>query len=212
MIRMIRYSLLAAAATALVACGGGPKLGGGKEGAAKAMFVASQNSNAALQRATTGQALPIRELASYADNTVGEFLVKCAKSGELKVKIDFLTYLEDIEKGEFKYEVEFNDCNEDGLNALDGNLAIEFKTVPGTIDVSLKFKGKVEFSGEVDDYIDADVTLAVSSRGLDQTTGSVGITLTGEIETSEATYTYDGSPLTITVEGGLPIAEGEGKP
>lgn len=210
MIRIIRLSLLAAAATALVACGGGPKLGGGKEGAAKAMFVASQSSNAALQRAV-GQALPIRELASYA-NTVGEFPVKCAKSGELKVKIDFLTYLEDIKKGEFKYEVEFNDCNEDGLNALDGKLAIEFKAVPGTIDVSLKFKGKVEFSGEVDDYIDADVTLAVSSRGLDQQTGSVGITLTGKIKTSEATYTYDGSPLTITVEGGLPIAEGEGKP
>src|SRR5690242_12052164 len=99
MIRIIRYSLLAAAATALVACGGGPKLGGGKDGAAKAMFVASQNSNSALQRAV-GQGLPSRELASYA-NTVGEFVVKCAKSGELKVKIDFLTYLEDIKKGEF---------------------------------------------------------------------------------------------------------------
>jgi hypothetical protein len=209
MIRIIRLSLLAAAATALVACGSGPKLGGGKEGAAKAMFVASQNSNTALQRAT-GQALPVQALASYA-NTVGEFAVKCAKSGELKVKIDFLTYLEDIEKGEFKYEVEFNDCNEDGLNALDGKLAIEFKVVPGTIDVSLKFKGKIEFSGEVDDYIDTEVTLAVSGRGLDQTSGTVGITLTGKIKTSEETYTYDGSPLTITVEGGLPIAN-EGKP
>lgn len=208
MIRIIRLSLLAAAASALVACGGGPKLGGGKDGAAKALFVASQNSNNALQRAT--QALPGRELASYA-NTVGEFPVKCAKSGELKVKIDFLTYLEDIKNGEFKYEVEFNDCNEDGVNALDGKLAIEFKAVPGTGEVSLKFKGKVEFSGEVDDYIDVDVTLAVSGRGLDQTSGTVGITLTGKIKTSEETYTYDGSPLTITVEGGLPIAD-EGKP
>jgi hypothetical protein len=210
MIRIIRLSLMAAAATALVACGGGgPKLGGGKDGAAKAMFVASQSSNSALQRAT-GQALPVQALASYA-NTVGDIPIKCAKSGELKVKIDFLTYLEDIEKGEFKYEVEFNDCNEDGVNALDGKLAIEFKVVPGTINVSLKFKGKVEFSGEVDDYIDTDVTLAVSGGGLDQHSGTVGLTLTGTIKTSEATYTYDGSPLTITVEGGLPIAD-EGKP
>jgi hypothetical protein len=211
MIRFIRLSLLAAAATALVACGGGPKLGGGKEGAAKAMFVASQSSNSALMRAT-GQALPVQALASYANSTVGEIPFKCAKSGDLKVIIDFATYLQDIEKGEFKYEVEFNDCNEDGVNTLDGKLAIELKAAAGFGEVSLKFKGEVEFSGEVDDYIDVDVTLAVSQRVLDQTSGTVGITLTGTIKTSEATYTYDGSPLTITVEGGLPIAEGEGKP
>jgi hypothetical protein len=210
MIRIIRYSLLAAAATTLVACGGGPKLGGGKDGAAKALFVASQNSNNALMR-SMGQALPVRELASYA-NTVGEIPFKCAKSGDLKVKIDFATYLEDIKKGEFKYEVEFNDCNEDGINALDGKLAIELKAAAGLGEVSLKFKGKVEFSGEVEDYIDVDVTLSVSQRGLDQKSGSLGITLVGEIETSEETYTYDGSLLTITVEGGLPVAEGGGKP
>jgi hypothetical protein len=63
----------------------------------------------------------------------------------------------------------------------------------------------------VDDYIDVDVTQIVSAVSLGQSAGSVTVTLTGTIETSEETYTYDGTPLSVTVEGALPVAD-EGKP
>ncbi len=214
MMRFIRYSLLAAATTALVACGSGPKLGGGKEGAAKAMFETSQASNKGLQRAT-GQSLPIhQELASRAaSNGVGEVTVDCAQGGKLTLKIDFTALLRDnFEGGKLNYEVEFDGCNEDGANELDGELAVELAVAAATTSVDIKFKGKVEINGEVDDFIDVDVTENISAIGLGQTTGSVSVKLTGTIKTSEATYTYDGTPISITVEGGLPVAEDGGKP
>jgi hypothetical protein len=213
MMRFIRYSLLAAATTALVACGSGPKLGGGKEGAAKAMFETSQASNKGLQRAT-GQALPIHELASRAAaDSVGEVSVDCAQGGKLKLKIDFAALLRDnFEGGKLAYEVEFDSCNEDGANELDGEMAVELAVAAATTSVDIKFKGKVEINGEVDDFIDVDVTENISAIGLGQTTGSVSVKLTGTIKTSEATYTYDGTPISITVEGGLPVAEDGGKP
>ncbi len=210
MMRIIRLSLLAAATTALVACGGGPKLGGGKEGAAKALFETSQASNNGLQK-VAAQALPIRELASAAASGVGEITLPCAQGGKFKLRIDFTALLQNgMESGRFNYEVEFDNCNEDGVNELDGELAVELSAAAG--ELSLKFKGKVEIDGEVDDSIDVDVTEVVSATGLGQTAGSVTVKLTGTIKTSEATYTYDGTPISITVEGGLPRAEDEGKP
>jgi hypothetical protein len=214
MMRIIRYSLLAAATTALVACGSGPKLGGGKEGAAKAMFETSQASHNGLQRATRQAAMRAPELASRAaSGGVGEMTLTCAKGGKLKLRIDFAALLRDnFESGKLAYEIEFDDCNEDGTNELNGELAIEFAVAAGTTSLELKFKGKVEINGEVDDFIDVDVTQVISAVGIGQTSGSVSITLTGTIETSEATYTYDGTPLSITVEGGLPVAEDGRKP
>jgi hypothetical protein len=213
MMRIIRYSLLAAATTALVACGSGPKLGGGKEGAAKATFETTQASNKGLQRAS-GQALPIhRELASRAAaDGVGEVTVDCAQGGKLTLKIDFTALLRDeFEGGKLNYEIEFDGCKEDGANELDGELAVELAISAGTASLDIKLKGKVEISGEVDDFIDVDVTQNISATGLSQTTGSVSIKLTGTIKTSEETYTYDGTPISISVEGGLPVAD-EGKP
>lgn len=210
MMRIIRLSLFAAATTALVACGGGPKLGGGKEGAAKALFETNQASNKGLQRVT--QAVPTRELASAAASGIGEVTLACAQSGKVTLRIDFNVLLQNQNQpgsAKLNYEVEFDDCLEEGVNKLDGKLAVELSAAIG--EVSLKFKGKVHIDGEVDDYIDADVTLLVSATGLDQSSGSVTLKLTGTIETSEATYTYDGTPLSISVEGGLPVAD-EGKP
>ncbi len=209
MMRIIRLTLFAAATTALVACGGGPKLGGGKEGAAKAMFETSKASNQSLERAKI-QSLPLRELASAATSGLGEIALPCAQSGKFKLRIDFMALIQDGgQSGKFNFELEFDGCSEDGVNELDGELAVELSAV-GT-ELSLRFKGKVEIDGEVDDYIDVDVTQLVSATGLGQTAGSVSIKLTGTIKTSEATYTYDGTPISISVEGGLPVAV-EGKP
>jgi hypothetical protein len=214
MMRIIRLSLLAAATTALVACGSGPKLGGGKEGAAKALFETSQASNKGLQRATP-QALPIQELASRAAaDGLGEITLDCAQGGKFTLRIDFSALLQDgFESGKFNYKIEFDDCNEDGANELNGELAVEVSAVAGgsSAEISLKFKGKVEINGEVDDYIDVDVTEVVSAVGLGQSAGSVTVKLTGTIKTSEATHTYDGTPISVSVEGSLPRAD-EGKP
>ena len=63
MTRLTRLTMLSAMTLGLVACGGGAKLGGGKEGAAQAAFQASQPAG---RGSKTGQALVEQALASGA--------------------------------------------------------------------------------------------------------------------------------------------------
>lgn len=210
MMRIIRLSLLAAAATALVACGGGAKLGGGKEGAAKALFEASQPAGKG--GSTNGQSL-LKALASGADYTgKAELTVNCAQGGSVKMKLD-LTSITDGSgsTGSLKYELEYKNCNEDGANEFDGKVKMEL-SIAGTgtsLELALKLKGKIEISGEIDDYIEADVTETISVAATSATSGTVTIVLNGTIKTSEGSYVYNNEAITITVDGSLPKDEGK---
>ncbi|HYH94641.1 hypothetical protein [Hyalangium sp.] len=206
MSRIIRLSLLAVATTALVACGGGAKLGGGKEGAAKALFEASQpagkggNSN--------GQSL-LRALASGADTTGNiEVSVDCAQGGSVKLKLDLTS---GTQSGSFKYALEYKGCNEDGVNEFNGTMTMEL-SLAGTatsLELAMRLKGKIEISGDIDDFIDADVTETVSVAATSATSGSVTVKLNGTIKTSEGSYVYTNESVTINVEGGIPQDDGK---
>lgn len=207
MLRTIRFSLLAVATTALVACGGGAKLGGGKEGAAKALFEASQPAGKGGN--TNGQSL-LKALASGADITGDlEVEVACSQGGAVKLKLDLSSAGTGSQTGSFKYDLEYKDCNEDGVNKFKGKMTMEF-IFAGTetsIDLSLRLKGKIEISGDIDDFIEADVTETFSASATSATSGTVSIKLNGTIKTSEGNYVYNNESITINVSGEIPMAD-----
>ncbi|MFL5346974.1 MAG: hypothetical protein ACJ8AT_19495 [Hyalangium sp.] len=202
MLRTIRLSLVAAAATALVACGGGAKIGGGKEGAAKAAFQAGQPAGKGAN--TSGQDL-LRQMAAGAATGSAEFSADCAKGGSVKLKLDLTST--GSQDGSVKYKADYNNCNQDGINSYDGSMEIEFK-IAGTatsLEMSLRLKGKVDISGTISDSIDADVTETFAATATSATAGMVTIKVDGSIKTSSASYTYANETLNITVDGGLPV-------
>jgi len=211
MSRTIRLSLLAVATTALVACGGGgAKLGGGKEGAAKALFEASQpagkGGNTSSQGLSLNGLVNPRMLASAADANL-EVAVDCAHGGSVKLKLDLTST--GSQAGSFKYDVEYKDCNEDGVNEFKGKMTMEFSFAgtSTTADIALRLKGKVEISGEIDDFIDADVTETISIAATSATSGTVSVKLNGTIKTSEGSYVYANEAININVSGELPMAD-----
>jgi hypothetical protein len=206
MLRIVRLSLLAAA-TALVACGGGAKIGGGKEGAAKAAFQAGQPAGKGAN--SNGQNL-YQQMASRAASGSAEFSVDCAKGGSVKLTLDLTST--GNQSGTFTYKASYNNCNQDGINSYDGDMMIDF-TISGSLNslqMALHLKGKVDISGDISDSIDADVTETFAATATSATSGTVSITVNGSIKTSTASYTYANEALNITVDGGLP-ADNSGK-
>jgi hypothetical protein len=204
MTRFIRLSVLAVATAALAACGGsGAKLGGGKEGAAKALFEASQPA------AKGGQGNLMQALASGAAGIGAEVSVDCAKGGSVKLKLD-LTSIGNT-NGNFKYNLEYDDCSEDGVNEFNGEMSMEFAiATDGTTSASIamRLKGKIEISGEIEDYIDADVTETIDVLATGANSGSVTVKINGTIKTSQESYSYVNESISITVGGELPAADG----
>jgi hypothetical protein len=201
MSRIVRLSLLAAVTTALVACGGGEKIGGGKEGAAKALYAASQPS--AKGGSTNGQSL-MRQIAAGAATGALEFSVDCAKGGSVNLKLDLTA---GNQTGAIKYATEYKDCNQDGVNSFDGTMTLEM-TITGalnSVEFAMHMKGKIEISGDIEDYIDADITQTISASAATATSGNVTFKLDGTIKTSENSYTYVNEMITITVEGSIPV-------
>jgi hypothetical protein len=206
MTRTLRLSLLAVVATALAACGGsGAKLGGGKEGAAKALFAASQPAGKGGN--SSGQSL-MRQMASGAATGAVEFSVDCASKGSVKLKLDLTS--SGTQSGSLKYEVEYKDCNQDGVNSFDGKMTMEM-TISGSatsLEMALKLKGKINLSGDISDYVDADITETLSATATSATSGSVTVKLNCSIKTSSSSYTYANESLTISAGGSLPADNG----
>lgn len=208
MLRFVRLSLVAAATTALVACGGsGAKIGGGKEGAAKAAFQAGQPAGQGAN--TSGQNL-LRQLAAGAATGSAEFSTDCAKGGSVKLKLDLTST--DNQSGGIKYKADYNKCSQDGINSYDGSMEMEFKAniTGSSVELSIRLKGKVDITGTIDDSIDADVTETFAATATSATSGTVSIKVDGSIKTSSASYTYANETLNITVDGSLP-ADNSGK-
>lgn len=194
--RFVRLSLMAAAAASLVACGGGAKLGGGKEGAAQAVFQASGPANKTSQAA-------MNRLASGI--SVSE-TVKCSQGGSATFTMDEDNLFADDTQVALAFDVSYDGCSEDGKNELDGKMTIGmYVSTDGvsSAEVAMRFKGELEISGEVEDFINADV---VEYIGVNGTSSQVTVVVDGFIETSEAKYTYNKESITFTA-GELPTDE-----
>jgi hypothetical protein len=205
MLRPVRSVLLASLALALTACGGsGAKLAGGKEGAAQALFMATQAGSGAMAAAGSGRRVSATSVMPEMDMSVD-----CAEGGKVSMRFDFDESADYANGGELAYTLDYDDCSQDGRNSFDGSL---LNTMVTDVDaggesfsMAMKLEGKLDISGEVDDFVEADITQSMDFdfEDVQAGTGTVVVRLTGTIKTSTATYTYDGSPLTVTV-GALP--------
>jgi hypothetical protein len=199
-----RLTILAAAVVGLSACGGGAKLGGGKKGAAQALF---QAGNATDQKG--GQRI-LNILQSGAVETAA-VTVECTHGGSATLSIDTDGTFKNDGTGTFtgSFDVEFDGCSEDGKNELDGSMTMGFYTVTtnSTAQLKLKMKGKIEFSGEISDFIDADITETVDVSVTNGNSVNVTVKLNGKIATSEETYTYNNETFTFDGSAELPAEE-----
>ena len=207
MLRHTRSVLLASLALALTACGGsGAKLAGGKEGAAQALFMASQASASAMSAAGG------RRVSATSTRPSVDMSVDCAKGGKVSLSMDFDETADYSDGAELAYALKYDDCSQDGRNSFDGTLLSSIVTDVDagneSFSMATKLKGKLDISGEVDDFVDANITQSMDFdlSDVESGSGTVVVRLFGTIKTSTATYTYDGSPLTVQV-GALPAAE-----
>jgi hypothetical protein len=199
--------MLSALVAGLVACGGGAKLGGGKEGAAQAAFQASKPAG---RGGKTAQRLLDQALASGAISIT--LSANCDWSGKVSMVLNANTISPD---GSLNYTVKYDDCNEDGLNTYNGTMATSIRYVfddpafdpyytHGAFLIGMK--GKLTIEGAVADFIDADVRLTMDFSALSEDSGTVRIVADGYIKTSEDHFTYDASQPIIIVAGELPEA------
>lgn len=188
----LRLSLVSASVLALAACGKGAKLGGGKEGAAAALFQASGPASGAS--------------GSPYNNSLGisqTITVKGSKGGSAEVTQN--TNITGTGSAEVVLNVKYNNFSRDGKNAFNGQLAFTMKinvdtSGAGTIsgNMSMSIVGKVTISGEIDDFVDANVTQTVDFASLSKDAGTVTVTLNGTIATSTESYSYNNETVTLT--------------
>jgi hypothetical protein len=206
MTRFVRMTLFSALVVGLAACGGGAKLGGGKEGAAQAVFQASQP--AGRSGSTNGQALLAQALASGATSIT--VTASCSKGGNISLTLDADEMVTDPEATfSLTYDITYNDCNEDGKNSYDGTMRttmngyFSYDGNMANATIAYTMKGRLDISGEVSDFVSADVTMTTSVSASSAHTGSVEITLNGSIATSSESYVYNNEHINITA-GELP--------
>jgi hypothetical protein len=179
---MNRLLFVAVGAAMLIACGGKP-LAANKEAAAQALFGASQGTSA--QRASSG--------ANGA--AVFSVTVNCASSGKMSFNYDVSGT---DQSAMASYDLVFDGCSQDGKNWMTGHLNTAMTASSSSeFSMDLTLAGRVSFSGEVSDFVDANVTESITATALSATTGSVTIQLNGTITTSSGTYTYANEAITF---------------
>jgi hypothetical protein len=203
MTRFSRLMVVSAMAAGLAACGGGAKLGGGKEGAAQAAYQASKPLG---RDGKTEQRLLDQALASGATNIT--ITAKCSQGGTAGLTLDLSN---PGPVGSLKYSVTYDACSEDGKNEYNGTMVttLQFASQVGNGSASFSFittlKGKLTIEGDVSDFVDADVKLTMDLTASSLHSGSVKIVTDGTIKTSEGSYTYSNETLTL-IAGELPQA------
>ncbi len=195
---MTRLLTISSVVLAFCACGPGAKVSGGKQGAAEALFAASQ--------ATKGGT----PAGSGVDLTAS-INVACPEGGSASLHgFSLLTNigggLTDI--GE-SFTADYNNCGvktELGTSVLKGSLKVDqtIKVGAGSSDIDQTIKGKLEMGGATSDFLDIDITQKVAVTALSQTSGGVSMTLKGTLKDTEGTWTYDEAvsvtPGKITVD------------
>jgi hypothetical protein len=179
----------------LVGCGGGAKIGS-KEDLAKLLQTLS--SPAADQQ---GQTNPLLTKAVM----TGSVTVNGAKGGTAT-----LTYNADDTTASGSFTIEYKDYSDDGKNKFSGTLTMTIDTEgldnmdPYATTYSFKMimtmKGKVTITGEINDFIEMDLTYTVDVSGTD-TSGTATVTLNGTAKTSSESYEFKNETITVTDDG-----------
>lgn len=166
----------------MMACGPGAKING-KQGAADAMFAASQPSRAKADPSATP-----------ADLT-GGIDFKCPQGGNASINGAGVS----VGTGgvSSNFTLKYNGCGmakgDVGVAIFNGSMTFtqSVATSGGNVSVDQAFKGKILVQGAYDDFIDADVRESVSVGDLGAAGTGVSVILKGTIKTSEDTFTFD---------------------
>jgi hypothetical protein len=172
-----RISMLVVSSLALMACGPGLKIDG-KQGAAEAMFAASQPTKA------NTSASPVDINANCPEGGTASITGAGISIGTGGVGTSF--------------NMKYNGCgvakNEQGVAIYNGELKFSQSIMTGTtVNVSQAFKGRITVNGAYDDFLDVDVTQQVAVGDLGASGTGVSVILKGSIATSEGSFTFDES-------------------
>lgn len=185
-----RVLMLVVGSLAMMACGPGAKIDG-KQGAAEALFAASQPSKAKADTSST----PV--------DLTGGINFNCPQGGSAEISGAGFS----VGGGGVSTSVtlSYKGCGlakgNVGVAVFNGDMTLSQNVVTsgGTVGVDQSFKGKVLVQGAYDDFLDADVKQQIAVGDLGATGTGVSMTLKGTIATSEGTFTFDEA---VTVTGG----------
>ncbi len=169
----------------LLACGApdGAKLGGGKEGAATAVFTAAQ--------------APLVEDGFLDELTRGAqpagFTRACSHGGSVTVAADAAASAP-------SFTAVFRKCSFDFRTQWEGStrLTLLVEKVGTGWAASVAFTGKLTMTGEISDTLEFDVTHTASVKSLRTENESVTLTVRGFAQTTTARYQFANEPLTLT--------------
>lgn len=185
---LIRLSLMGVVAASLVACGGS-RLKPGKENAAAAMYQASQGASS--------RPGGLMDLLRQNAGTTVDVTADCPHGGSVTVHLVADT---SSTTGALRFDLRYANCSYNGRTSMNGTLATEMSsTFSGTsLAAALHMTGRVDFSGEVSDFIDVNITETLDASKLAASEGaSVNLVLNGTIRTSAETYTYTNETINI---------------
>lgn len=185
-----RVLMLVVGSLVMMACGPGAKIDG-KQGAAEALFAASQPSKAKADNSAT----PV--------DLTGGINFNCPQGGSAEISGAGFS----VGGGGVSTSVtlSYKSCGlakgDVGVAVFNGDMTLSQNVVTsgGTVGVDQSFKGKVLVQGAYDDFLDADVKQQIAVGDLGATGTGVSMTLKGTITTSESTFTFDEA---VTVTGG----------
>lgn len=183
----------------LVACGGKP-LAPTKEAAAGALFQSSRGASS-----TPGGLLGLFEQRVTPSVDV-DIKVSCPQGGNVTLR-----YRVDTTGGAtgLTYDLIYDNCNYNGRTSMRGTMSMTMVVNTGQtyVTVGLNLKGRVEFSGEISDFVETDITETVGQTELGSPTGTVSITLNGWIKTSSGTYNFTNEVIAINGTDLIPAPE-----
>lgn len=184
-------------AMSLLGCGGGAKLAANKQATADAFYSASRAGTGA-----GGQSL--LEIARQNASGSVDVTANCDHGGKATIHYTFDT---NNTSGDLTFDLIFAGCNDNGKTAVDGTLHTTLSVSATDTSAALAYamKGKITFSGEVSDFIDADITETISAT-VTSTTASASVTLNGSLTTSSGSYTWTNE--TVTVNADIPAESG----
>ncbi|MHB8878957.1 MAG: hypothetical protein ACYC8T_35090 [Myxococcaceae bacterium] len=183
----------------LAACGpSGAPLGGGKKGAAQALFHALRPASAEPGAAgSSGQGIDVTSQSE----------VKGRAGGTATVVFDVSVAQSGAAGGvTVRRNIKFVDFSDDGKTRYNGSLVVDLVVQSTGTSALVKYaaKGRVDLSGEVSDFLDADVTLEVSTSALSASSGTAGVKLAGTVTTGAGAHAYSNEAFEFDVAEGLP--------
>ncbi len=173
-----RISMLVVSSLVMMACGPGAKIDG-KQGAAEAMFAASQPSKA------NTSASPVEVNANCPEGGTASISGAGISIGTGGVGTSF--------------NMKYNGCgvakSDIGVAIYNGELKFSQSIMTGgsSVNVSQAFSGRITVNGAYDDFLDVDVTQQVAVGDLGASGTGVSVILKGTIKTSEGSFTFDES-------------------